>query len=225
LKNVEFKTICAAALVASCLLVETVHAAGIVWQDAAGNPVTAPTALDPSQNPIYFTENVIPGGGYYDVTNNTASYRLFAFGISNVGGSLAWMGDGPADFGDDFDCGGSLGCYESLNLAADNWGLVEIDFDANTGAEIFGDITNVLDAGETALNFYRAGDGDLGPGQAWDNFLWQFTPPASQMFVVLDGSDGYIYGSGILPSAIPLPAGVWLLGSGIAALMLRRRVA
>lgn len=128
--------------------------AALSYIDANGNPVAAPAVLDGSKDAIYFGEAVDEfGNGQYTVTNNTVDYGLFAFGISNVD-TLAWV----SSIGRTFNCG--LGwCYEAITLNAVNWNSTVIDFSGNTGMDIFGDISNVMDSGENTINFYLSNDG------------------------------------------------------------------
>ncbi len=173
---------------------------------------------DASKEAIYFEETALPGGGQYTVTNNTQDYGLIALGVSNTD-TFAWVGS----FFDDFDCdfSGSLSlCYDSETVTALNWDAVVIDFAGNTGADIFGDISNVLDPGDDTLNTYLANDGDLQPGQTWDRFLFTQGMPSSQLFVVIDGPGGTIYGSGGAP--LPEPGVALLLVTGLAGLAIRR---
>lgn len=211
------------AVVTSIVMNAQAVGTGIVWIDSSGAPVSAPAVLNGTQEGVFFTETETgPQQGFYDVTNNTVDYRLLAFGISNID-TQAWI----ETLGSNFGCGpgnASSWCYGAHTVTAADWDNTVIDFDNNTGQEIFGDFTNVLDPGDNTINFYRADDGDLGPGDSWDGFLWGDALASSQMFVVLEDSSGTtIYGSGIQPSAVPLPAAIWLLGGALAALRLRRR--
>jgi len=198
----------------------TTASAALVLFDSAGNTVT-PGLLDSSKEAVYFSETVDEfGTGQYVVTNNTTGYGLLAFGISNFDTQA-----GVGLFGGTFGCGsnpatGSNWCYEASNLDAFNWGTTGIDFNGNTGFDIYGDISNVLDAGDNTLNFYMAADGDLQPGDSWDQFFFGQGILASQLFVVLESASGTIYGSGGQPvSAVPLPAAAWLMMSGLAGLL------
>ena len=202
--------------------VATTANAALVFVDGAGNAVT-PGLLDSSKEAIYFSESLDPfGNGQYTVTNNTTGYGLLAFGISNID---TQAGVGP--FGGTFGCGsnpatGSNWCYDASNLDAFNWNLATIDFAGNTGFDIYGDISNVLDAGDNTLNFYMAADGDLQSGDSWDQFFFGQGILSSQLFVVLGDASGTttLYGSGGQPvSAVPLPAAAWLMMSGLAGLV------
>lgn len=192
------------------------HAA-LVWQDDQGNTVAAPGTLDPNFEPVYFTETITLDGGYYTVTNNTAlvpSYGLLAIGIS--------ASDGDAfisSAGNTFGCGASW-CYGSSTVFASDWATVELDFSGNTGSDLFGAFSNVLDPGDDRIHLYLADDGDLRSGDSWDEFLFGELP-SSQLFVVLDGDAGAIYGSGGQP--IPEPGTALLLMSGLAGLGAVRR--
>ncbi len=208
-----------ALLAATLLLLANAPAhAVLVFQDAAGNTVSAPAVLDGANEAVYFTETAIPGGGRYTVTNNSADYGLIAFGISNSF-SIAWI----ESFGDSFGCGSdsdSSWCYFASNLDGSNWDTESIDFDGNSGQDIFGDISNVLDPGDDVLNFYTAADGELLGGDTWDQFLFETIDLASQLFVVLSGPGGTIYGSGGTP--VPEPGTALLVASCVAGLAVRR---
>jgi len=187
--------------------------AALSYVDSSGNPASAPAVLDSSNEAIYFSEIINEfGEGQYTVTNNTVGYELMAFGISNAD-TLAWVGS----IGSNFGCG--FGCYQSDNLDEFNWGTTPIDFNGNTGMDIFGNISNVLGAGDTTLNFYMSNDGSLASGDSWDQFLFSGLL-ASQLFVVLQDVGGTtVYASGGQPiNAVPLPAAVWLFGSGLLGL-------
>ena len=212
---------CLFALLASIAI--NAHAlvprSGAIWLDDTGAPVAAPAVLNGAHEGVFFTETETGAlEGFYNVTNNTVDYRLLAFGVSN-NDSIAWV----ESIGNTFGCFQNW-CYESGNRSAENWDVASIDFSGNTGQAIFGDINNVLDPGDNTLNFYIAGDGDLGPGDSWDGFIWSEAPLASQMFVVLEGFLGdTIYGYGIQPTAVPVPAAIWLFGAALATLRLRRK--
>jgi len=203
------------------LCAATTANAAMVFVDAAGNGV-APGLLDGSKDAIYFTESLDEfGNGQYTVTNNTTSYGLLAFGISNIDTQA-----GVGLFGGTFGCDsnpatGSSWCYEASNLDVFNWNLAQIDFSGNTGFDIYGDISNVLDAGDNTLNFYMAADGDLKSGDSWDQFFFGQGILASQLFVVLGSTTGTtVYGSGGQPlNAVPVPAAAWLMMSGLVGLV------
>jgi hypothetical protein len=200
--------------------------AALSFIDGNGNAVTGPGVLDNSKDAIYFSETIDGlGSGQYTVTNNTLEYGLIAFGISN-NGTQAWIGSMGSTFGCGFNSSSNW-CYMSDNLDASNWDSKGIDFDGNTGMDIFGSISNVLDSGDNILNLYLAIDGDLQSGDSWDQFL--FSPMlASQMFVVLAGPSGMLYASGGQPiNAVPVPAAAWLMMTGLVGLVgvARRRKA
>jgi hypothetical protein len=212
-------------LVRACLAAATLFLtaatanATLIYVDDTGASVGAPAVGDGSQEAVWFTETAIGDDGQYDVHNNTTGYSLLAIGISNNDTS-AWVGS----FFDNFDC--DMGwCYESLNLDASNWAIEEIDFEGNTGFDIFGDISNVLDPGDNTINFYRANDGDIGPGESWDGFLFTAGVPSSQLFVVLSpqGMGDTVYGSGGTP-VVPEPStGLLLLGGMLGMRFVSRR--
>lgn len=210
------------ALLASIAMNTHAISTGIVWIDESGIPIAAPAVLDSAQEGVFFTETETgPQQGFYNVTNNTVNYRLLAFGVSNTD-TQAWIENIGNDFGCGFATGGNW-CYEAHTLTIAEWDDTTIDFNGNTGQDVFGDFSNVVDAGENVINFYRANDGDIGPGDSWDEFIWGDAPASSQMFVVLEGTTDTIYGYGIQPSAVPLPAAIWLFGGALAALRLHRR--
>jgi len=195
--------------------------AALTFIDSNGNPVTEPAVFDSGMEAVYFTETMGSDGYiHYNVTNNTQDYFLTSFGVSNTD-TFPWVGTASDTFG----CA-SVWCYESSILDEANWGSQELDWDGTTGQDIFGDITNVLDPGDSMLNFYASADGELGPGDSWDGFLYGPGGLASQMFIVLNSQGGPLYGSGGEPlSAVPLPAAAWLMFSGLVgfASFARRR--
>ena len=207
------KKICIAGAVLLLGFVTSANAA-LVFVDVNGNTVAGPALLDGSMEAIYFSETIDGfGNGQYSVTNNTVDYGLISFGISN-NDTFASIGS----FGRTFGCFASW-CYASSELNAFNWDTQAIDYNGTTGAGLFGAISNVLDAGDNMLNFYEAADGDLRSGDSWDQFLYGPGILASQLFVVLQGTSGPIYASGGQPvNAVPLPAAVWLFGSGLLGL-------
>ncbi len=171
-------------------------------------PGGAPALLDPTKEAVYFTETAVPGGGYYTITNNTAASEgagLSAVGVSNTD-TIAYI----ESFGSTFGCE-STWCYASLNLNEDNWDT-EVIASGNTGFDLFGDISNVLDPGENTINFYVAVDGDLQSGESWDGFWFGDGLPASQLFVVV----GNFVGSGGTP--LPEPGTALLMLTGLAGL-------
>ncbi len=199
------------ALCAGLLLsVATTADAALTYVNSDGAPVPAPAVFDASKDAIYFSESIDgAGNGQYTVTNNSVDYTLFAFGISNFN-TAPWVGS----VGNDFDCGGNdmnNWCYESFVVDSSNWEIM-------TGSS--GDFSDVLDPGDNMLNFYVALDGAMGPGSSWDQFLYTPGVLASQLFVVLNGPSGMIYGSGGQPiNPIPVPAAVWLMASGLIGLV------
>ncbi len=205
--------------VAATVLASAPASATIVWQDDMGTTVSAPAALDPAFEPVYFTETVTgPFGGYYTVTNNTVAaddYGLLAIGISAADGDAFVSSQGST-----FGCGGTW-CYESLTVFAEDWALISLDFSGNTGFDLFGDFSNVLDPGDDRIHLYLANDGDLRSGDSWDEFLFGELP-SSQLFVVLDSfSQGTVYGSGGQP--IPEPGTALMLLTGLVGLGAVRR--
>lgn len=196
-------------------LIASNASATLVYIDDTGAPVAAPSVLDAANEAVYFSEAVIPGGGQYTVTNNTVDYGLIGFGISN-NDTLPFVGS----LGSTFDCFSSW-CYESLVLNETNWDTESVDFMGNTGFDLFGDISNVLDPGDNMINFYRGADGDLQPGDTWNGFLFGDGVPSSQMFIALSGPGGPVYASGGTP--IPEPGTAILMMGGLMGLSLRRR--
>ena len=155
--------------------------AAFSFVDSSGNPVSGPAVIDGSMEAIYFTETMGSDGYiHYNVTNNTQDYYLTSFGVSNSD-TMPWVGTAGSNFGCE-----SNWCYGSSILGEFNWDSTEIDWDGNTGQQIFGEIGNVLDPGDNMLNYYMGADGELGPGDSWDGFLYGFGGPASQMFIVLN---------------------------------------
>jgi len=208
--------------VAVALCFATTANAALTFIDSAGNPVSGPALIDNSKEAIYFTETTDGYNGQYTVTNNTLNYTLDAFGISNPG-TTPWVGFPGSSFGCGSDVDNSW-CYASSILDTSSWNTTALGFDPVTFADItgfslFGDISNVLDTGDTMINFYEAADGALGTGDTWNQFFFGPALLASQMFVVLNGTGGAVYASGGQPvNAVPLPAAVWLFGSGLLGL-------
>ena len=164
------KPIGVVALVATLFIASAAHAAMWLEQTAPGvfTPTDAPAAIDSNFDAVYFTENPVSAfNGFYDVHNNSQDYRLLSFGISNRD-TVALIHSGGLTGG--FGCFSSW-CYGSSNLNEFNWGSEEIDFDGNTGMDVFGAIGDVIDVGDNVFNFYMAEDGDLGPGDSWDGFV------------------------------------------------------
>ncbi len=221
----------AAGLSLALIVFATSAQATSVWVDQFGNSGSAPAAQNPMNDPIFFTETLTPDAGIntgkYEVTNNTNGFDLIAFGVSNA--------DTQAYFSELFTIGSvcSSGlCYDAFNLNASNWASSEIDFDDNTGADIFGDFSNVIDPGDNTINFYQVNNnmpgegGALTPGSTSDLFLFGDGILSSQMFVVLQSQENgqLLFGHGIQPlNVIPLPAAAWLFISAIAGLGWMRR--
>ncbi|MFK7896345.1 MAG: PEP-CTERM sorting domain-containing protein [Myxococcota bacterium] len=213
-QNLAAPFIASAFLSALLLLVALPAAAQLSFIDDLGNAVATPTLLDPNNEAVYFTDTAVGMDGMYEITHNADGFGLIGVGISNIGTTPYFD-----TIGNDFECDGSgsvFWCYESFALNATNWATREIDFFGNTGFDIWGDISNVLGAGDDTFNFYAAVDGDLREGASWDAFIYENGMPRGEMIAVIEGPAGTFYGSGGV--AVPEPSLPLLLVSGIGAL-------
>ncbi|MCH9670468.1 MAG: VPLPA-CTERM sorting domain-containing protein [Gammaproteobacteria bacterium] len=192
------------------------HAVAATWTDQAGS-ASGPMSLSPGLDPVYFTETSNGLSGQYTLYNNTQDHRIVGFGVSNFE-TVPWVGAIGSRYGCEFG-GNAAWCYGSLALSAANWALEDLR-DGLSGQDIWGAFSNVVDTGDNVVNWYAADDGDLGPGDSWDGFLFSPLLLASQGTVILEHANtgNLLFGSGLQPSAVPLPAAAWMLLSGFVVL-------
>lgn len=206
--------------------------------DFGGNPVAGPDGeivITEFLNPgilVLEGEDIVDefgfGLGSYTVSNNTSSYDLLGFGVSNIG-SIASVGEyGVTSAGEN-----GYG-YEALTLDAENWAFLDpLFFEEVTFETIFGSFSDNVEPGETTINWYASIDGALGPGQtSSDFFLFEADFLQSVGIGILGNSTGNLIffnnlaiTAGPGPSPVPLPAALPLLvgGLGMMGLIGRRK--
>jgi hypothetical protein len=215
------RTVIAAAAFGACLFTSAASAAvvDIIEQETiavtefftiAGGPTAVLGTLE-----VVETEEPLNNGGTYTL-NNSTPLRIYGFGVSNATrGSLA--------VNNNVSC-----CGEAAILDALNWGTYVIDVyngdEGLTGQDIFGDISNVLDDGDTHFHWYA--DFEVGYGAGSHSGFDFFNAQISSSVIVV--AQNGIYGQSAQPTppnpaAVPLPAAGWMLLAGIGGLAAMRR--
>ena len=150
------------------------------------------------------------GGGEYIVDNGSAS-GIFGFGVSNnttnsVSTGFAFASDGV------------LILWDSAIVSETNWATHTI-INPLTFNEVtlgsFGAFTDFFETGDS-VNFYSFGEtGIINPG-ASVNGAFFFSPDTLESSAVVFNVGG---GATALTSVVPVPAAVWLFGSGLVGLI------
>ena len=127
------------------------------------------------------------------------------------GYSMALVGDRSIKWGM------SNGIYNGfLNETQPGHGQYGLDTDPG-GLELLGS------GGDYTMNIWMDGDDNGGMGAGWDE-VWDYNPTKLNynVHVGVDES-GMVYAETVRTSAVPIPGAVWLLGSGILAIMGMKR--
>lgn len=204
---------------AAVTVVAGVASASTVFFDESGGSITPATAG--AGDPISFTETQVGSGGEYTLTNNILNGIVWGFGVTNPGGGTIAVNNSSSG------C-----CGEATVLDEDNWATTVIDTrgaNVRTAFDVFGDISNVLDQGETVVHWYT----DLEVGYANGThmgFVFFNGQLASNVvgIATITGTPGTVgFGPGPAtttpnPAPVPLPASGLLLIAGLGGLALRK---
>ncbi len=146
--------------------------------------------------------------------------KTFNFDISTTGAFSFWTESGQNNFGQDVDTNMAIWSFDN---SLSDWVLVDQNDDANG---IFGS-SNMLDSGLTFTNL------------SMGRYLLTITNGMNNPFgtYLSDGFNGngannsenignftlHYTNATLIPTATPVPAAVWLFGSGLAGLIATRR--
>ena len=168
-------------------------------------------------------ERMQRGTGIYNVMNNTNG-GLYGFGVSNDFSIAAiFNDDGLAS---NFGCVGSF-CYEARTLTSFDWDNIAYSVFGDgeeqfyTFQDLFGDFS-VASGGDNTFHWYTEVDGNLGAGEAQDDFFGFFSVDVASSIIGIatssTGATAFTAGQAVPPSAVPLPAGGLLLLAGLGGL-------
>ncbi len=158
------------------------------------------------------------GSGVYNVSNNS-DLTLFAFGVVNNNDVFPYTQFATAS-------DGAFITWSSEVVDAFNWGSFEV-FDANynlVALSSFGEFTDFFAPGDS-VNFYWGEDTDfINPGASVQDAFF-FAPALFASSGVVFGTSSSGVNSAIAVNPVPVPAAIWLFGSGLLGLagIARRR--
>lgn len=183
-----------------------------------------------SINEIY---DPFTGEGRFDVFNNSSS-GLYMFAVANDGVNSSWSNRPDWATGIVQKADWNADALNAINSSMAPWGGEATGWTlptigTNSWDGLFGATTNQVVVYLTGFNFYDfAGyaDDHLAPGGASLNeFRFSTNFPASP-FVAWDGNGNILAQGNTSHTVVPVPAAIWLLGSGLLGLagVVRRRV-
>ena len=165
----------------------------------SGVTIVETTGFDP------FTEIPV---GEYQVTNNS-DLDIFAFAVSNNNGVFPYTNNNAL-----------IGLWDTNTINVETWySTIVPDADYNlVSLSSFGDFTDFFNFGDTVLLYFINDGGPIASGSATITDTFMFSPniPYSTGVVFGTGANG---NAAIAVSAVPVPAAVWLFGSGLIGLV------
>lgn len=174
------------------------------------------------------------GEGHFDVFNNSSS-GLYMFAVANDGVKSSWSNRPDwatgivqkADWNADALNAINLSMAPWTGMAPTGWTLPTIG--TNSWDSLFGASTNQVVVYMTGIDFFDVAsyaDNHLVPGGASLNEFRFSTNLLASPFVAWDENGNILMQGNTSETVVPVPAAIWLLGSGLLGLagVARRRV-
>jgi len=173
-------------------------------------------------------------GSYAVALAADAGFSLSGFGVSNADSSTSIGAPGNED--ECVPADGGIYCYRALNLDASNWDSETAHgLDFLTFEQVFGAFSDNVAPGEQNINWYEAygvsGEAsEMQPGQSNSDFFLftsEFTSSIALGVTSDEVTGEFSFFSNAPLAPVPVPAAVWLFGSGLLGLigMARRKKA